>query len=204
MLVNSLPSDPSVQSDLHNNENTVAQQLSLPMSQRRSLDPVLLNQLGTQIFHSHPSYHDIPKISHQSPIEPVDTGSSDFAIVQIDADRPLEYPKPVHIETKLHHTTDEKQFDNESIISAADVCPICLDSYQDGLSRTRTLPCSHYFHAECIDSWLLRENTTTNCPCCNFDVSSMPRQQITLPNGQTPHSPRRYFWLKLAERRSSG
>lgn len=121
------------------NEHTAPQQLPLPMSQRRSLDPVLLDQIGTQTFHSHPTYLAASKKARQS----TDTNSNeDFSIVQIDGDRPLEYPKPAHIETKRNDAIDfdEKQFDTESMLSTAEVCPICLDCYQDGLSTTRTLP----------------------------------------------------------------
>lgn len=149
MLLNSVARSSSGQSDTNSNEGAATQQLPLPMplplpmSQRRSLDPVLLNQLGTQIFHSHPTYLDTSKMAHQQPKAPIDTSSNEnFSIIQIDGEAPLEYPKPAHIETKLHDAIDydEKQFDNESMLSTADVCPICLDGYQDGLSTTRTLP----------------------------------------------------------------
>ncbi|XP_004648453.1 E3 ubiquitin-protein ligase RLIM-like [Octodon degus] len=43
---------------------------------------------------------------------------------------------------------------------AVEFCSMCLTEYTEG-SVIRTLPCSHEFHVQCIDPWLL-ENST--CP----------------------------------------
>ncbi|WVZ79961.1 hypothetical protein U9M48_027483 [Paspalum notatum var. saurae] len=46
---------------------------------------------------------------------------------------------------------------------AADCCSVCLDELRDG-ALVRMLPsCKHYFHAECVDVWLLSHAT---CPVC--------------------------------------
>ena len=42
------------------------------------------------------------------------------------------------------------------------LCPICLDTVNFKQSL-RCLPCSHYFHVECIDEWLL---IAPSCPLC--------------------------------------
>jgi len=49
---------------------------------------------------------------------------------------------------------------------ADDRCPICLGSFEDG-DVTKVLACSHTFHAECIDCWLMRKSL---CPTCKADV----------------------------------
>jgi hypothetical protein len=41
-------------------------------------------------------------------------------------------------------------------------CPICLAEFVVEES-IRTLPCTHSYHAECIDTWL---GSTNNCPLC--------------------------------------
>jgi hypothetical protein len=45
-------------------------------------------------------------------------------------------------------------------------CSICL-SELEGAERCRLLPCSHIFHAGCIDRWFER---STLCPCCKAPV----------------------------------
>ncbi|TKW21724.1 hypothetical protein SEVIR_4G139500v4 [Setaria viridis] len=47
--------------------------------------------------------------------------------------------------------------------AAADCCAVCLDELRDG-ALVRMLPsCKHYFHAGCVDVWLLSH---ASCPVC--------------------------------------
>lgn len=48
-----------------------------------------------------------------------------------------------------------------------DECPICFDAFHS-ISTVRTLQCNHYFHAECIDPWLL--GRSSRCPICNREL----------------------------------
>ena len=43
-------------------------------------------------------------------------------------------------------------------------CALCLDEYKDG-DLLRELGCSHLFHADCVDEWLLTGKS--KCPICN-------------------------------------
>ena len=52
-------------------------------------------------------------------------------------------------------------------------CAICVDDFKDG-DMMRVLPCSHHFHLECIDEWLI--NHSDLCPLCKNQVS---RQRST-------------------------
>jgi len=52
--------------------------------------------------------------------------------------------------------------------SAAGTCGVCLDTYLAG-EEVRTLPCSHRFHRECIDKWLLKRLV---CPTCKTSITS--------------------------------
>ncbi|CAI5996208.1 unnamed protein product, partial [Closterium sp. NIES-64] len=60
-------------------------------------------------------------------------------------------------------------------------CCVCLVRYEDGCVL-RELPCSHHFHAACIDKWLKSHPT---CPLCKRDITkgvgSMPSPD-TLPS----------------------
>ncbi|CAI5950654.1 unnamed protein product [Closterium sp. NIES-64] len=46
-------------------------------------------------------------------------------------------------------------------------CCVCLVRYEDGCVL-RELPCSHHFHAACIDKWLKSHPT---CPLCKRDIT---------------------------------
>jgi len=51
-------------------------------------------------------------------------------------------------------------------------CTICLQEYQD-TDQVRVLLCKHYFHKNCIDTWLSEQNV--RCPLCRHD-SRQPSQ----------------------------
>ncbi|XP_004300873.1 PREDICTED: putative RING-H2 finger protein ATL21B [Fragaria vesca subsp. vesca] len=67
-------------------------------------------------------------------------------------------------------------------------CPICLCDYQ-AKEILRTVPeCNHYFHADCIDTWL-RKNPT--CPLCrNLPKSSVTDEKLcySVMHATCPHS----------------
>lgn len=46
-------------------------------------------------------------------------------------------------------------------------CQVCQFSYEEG-DELRKLPCEHYFHRECVDSWLQTKDTCALCrkPIC--------------------------------------
>ncbi|XP_062181761.1 receptor homology region, transmembrane domain- and RING domain-containing protein 1-like [Phragmites australis] len=50
-------------------------------------------------------------------------------------------------------------------------CPVCLADFADG-EAVRVLPeCMHYFHADCIDTWL---RGSTSCPMCRAETTPTP------------------------------
>lgn len=46
----------------------------------------------------------------------------------------------------------------------SDVCAVCQDALDE---RPAVLPCSHSFHAGCVDPWVVKKNT---CPLCRAHV----------------------------------
>eukprot|EP00401_Gymnodinium_catenatum_P026954 CAMPEP_0117507938 /NCGR_PEP_ID=MMETSP0784-20121206/26683_1 /TAXON_ID=39447 /ORGANISM="" /LENGTH=460 /DNA_ID=CAMNT_0005303461 /DNA_START=47 /DNA_END=1429 /DNA_ORIENTATION=+ len=52
-------------------------------------------------------------------------------------------------------------------------CMVCLSNFAQG-EEVRRLPCSHVFHARCIDEWLRR---CTDCPICKADVDRAMRDR---------------------------
>ncbi|KAM6561396.1 hypothetical protein CsatA_030635 [Cannabis sativa] len=61
--------------------------------------------------------------------------------------------------------------EKERVISGEDaVCCICLAKYANN-DELRELPCSHFFHKECLDKWL-KINAT--CPLCKNAVGDGP------------------------------
>lgn len=59
---------------------------------------------------------------------------------------------------------DEKKFDNEESYIK---CLICLEYYEVE-ECVKTLPCMHFFHKACIESWFGRGRT---CPVCKWDIT---------------------------------
>ncbi|EAY81894.1 hypothetical protein OsI_37059 [Oryza sativa Indica Group] len=51
------------------------------------------------------------------------------------------------------------------------MCPVCLSEFGDG-EAVRVLPeCMHYFHVDCIGTWL---RANTSCPLCRADTTPTP------------------------------
>jgi len=73
-----------------------------------------------------------------------------------------------------HRLTDEEirvlpkvRFDDEE----QQFCSICLEAYQQGQLLT-ALRCDHFFHVECLSSWMQR---ATQCPLCRQECGTAPK-----------------------------
>ncbi|QPG73036.1 hypothetical protein FOA43_000340 [Brettanomyces nanus] len=60
---------------------------------------------------------------------------------------------------KTDEMRDEEQY---AYYDVGERCPICMIGYQEG-DPGRKLKCKHAFHRECVDEWLINDNT---CPIC--------------------------------------
>ena len=66
-------------------------------------------------------------------------------------------------------------------------CPVCLEDFEEN-QDVRVLPCSHSFHTDCIDPWLL--NVAGSCPLCRIDLRSPEERERDSPvNILPPPSP---------------
>lgn len=71
--------------------------------------------------------------------------------------------------------------ENERAISGEDaVCCICLAKYTDD-DLLRVLPCTHFFHTECVDRWL---KINASCPLCKFEISTSQETPSTQDSQQ--------------------
>ncbi|CAI7651374.1 unnamed protein product [Penicillium crustosum] len=76
------------------------------------------------------------------------------------------------------------------------VCSICMDNVELGLEVT-VLPCTHWFHFNCIHAWLTQHDT---CPHCRRSINTnIPGREGTCENPvviqdspDQPRSPRRH------------
>lgn len=76
----------------------------------------------------------------------------------VEAGNGTEVPCEKEYGTKCQGTTPD--FD----------CAICLDAYKDGqeIAWSRNETCPHFFHAECLTSWLRQSSV---CPLCRNTIS---------------------------------
>ncbi|CAN1345765.1 Putative RING-H2 finger protein ATL36 [Linum perenne] len=63
-------------------------------------------------------------------------------------------------------------------------CAVCISEFEDAETLRLIPACSHVFHIDCIDSWLVSHVT---CPVCRADLT-LPRPDPTTtdptPSGQ--------------------
>lgn len=73
------------------------------------------------------------------------------------------------IEGDIEKAAGASQSDDQNESDDAVMCSICMMDLEPG-DRVGALPCKHYFHAECLKTWVVWRNT---CPLCNSpDIAS--------------------------------
>ncbi|KAH6760656.1 C3H4 type zinc finger protein [Perilla frutescens var. hirtella] len=66
--------------------------------------------------------------------------------------------------------------EKERAVSGEDaVCCICLAKYVNN-DELKELPCSHFFHKDCVDKWL---KINASCPLCKADVGETTLSSLT-------------------------
>lgn len=52
-------------------------------------------------------------------------------------------------------------------------CAVCMEPF-DPQAKLVLLPCTHYFHCECVAGWVSDNNS---CPCCKTTIVSSPQSK---------------------------
>lgn len=82
----------------------------------------------------------------------------------------LLFHDPVRGLTEEHvNALEVSQYVRPEVVAVGeeDKCPICMVELETD-ERIRKLPCSHFFHPNCIDTWLVQNS---RCPICKNDLS---------------------------------
>ncbi|BAM40346.1 uncharacterized protein TOT_020000605 [Theileria orientalis strain Shintoku] len=109
-----------------------------------------------------PGGANVPLSSHGSNINFLSMPTASINMME-----PVEVRLPQEIIESFpvnNYTTNSNDVDDNS-----KTCSVCLEEYQEGVEIKR-LPCTHFYHKNCIDLWL---NKSTICPICKFDFIVM-------------------------------
>jgi len=75
--------------------------------------------------------------------------------------------EPVYVGAKSVNDLPCRKFDGTPLPGEQTDCPVCLTSFKKG-EKLKSLPCVHFFHKECIDTWL---SVGHNCPVCKTELA---------------------------------
>ncbi|KAJ2607168.1 hypothetical protein H4S08_004918 [Coemansia sp. RSA 1365] len=109
--------------------------------------------------------HSLPEIITNIGVERVSTRRQHKCTLTTNQLQQL--PEMSFDEYMRSHNKSKEKPDDDVVVVDVPTCAICLEAYCDK-SLVRTLTCSHVFHVDCIDQWLLKRSC--RCPMCNFDV----------------------------------
>lgn len=65
-----------------------------------------------------------------------------------------------------------------TVLNMVQICCICLASYNDN-DELKKLPCSHFFHASCVDTWL---RIKAFCPLCKCSIGNRTGESPSTAN----------------------
>ena len=49
-------------------------------------------------------------------------------------------------------------------------CTICIEDFQEKISKVSITPCKHVFHYQCLSNWLVKNIMNPKCPNCNYNL----------------------------------
>jgi len=74
--------------------------------------------------------------------------------------------EPVYVPSKTADKLPCHKHDGKPLPGEQTNCPVCLYHFNKG-EKLKSLPCVHFFHNDCINSWL---SVSHSCPVCKRNV----------------------------------
>lgn len=103
----------------------------------------------------------------------IDTSSDDAQIDDKAANAAEQPPQPLqgHLSGMRNVRSNLLASKHQKVeiykIGKEEFCPICLEEFRKD-ELLRKLPCSHHFHALCVDPWFLK--SSPKCPLCRGNI----------------------------------
>ena len=149
----------------------VAKQLPIAKYERNMQRTLLKHLLESQFVLDRISFAAIENVGRSdshSHIEndPVVSSASPRRTENADDDVSVDKREELTEVEKVTSMADETTYWS-SADSDAEICPICLDDFEDG-ADVKVLPCQHFFHVDCINPWL--GGQSGRCPLCKQDA----------------------------------
>ncbi|KAL4589590.1 hypothetical protein LXL04_002498 [Taraxacum kok-saghyz] len=94
-------------------------------------------------------------------------------------DRGMSYMNAKRLDHLLPEEACEKVFAMPRVSTTADVCSVCMESFNSSSSCKEAL-CGHVYHDACITKWLSFYNS---CPLCRCKV--VPNHQKSCSGGSS-------------------
>ncbi|KAK7243294.1 hypothetical protein RIF29_38087 [Crotalaria pallida] len=100
-----------------------------------------------------------------------DHGLNPTTLTNVDEDDNLSTGLPINI-IKSYHTFHY----SKSIIAIRNrehdmTCSICISDYKESETLRMMPKCCHYFHRDCLDTWL---KVKGSCPICRYSPMELP------------------------------
>ncbi len=130
------------------------------------------NSIYTRFMESTIGPDGVPVITHDS--EATTTGSTGMGILGTLMRTLLNtnvIPEATSglSETEISDNSTLIEYYDEMDVNCAS-CSICTNEWQDGEQMRKLSACRHYFHRDCIDTWL---TTNRTCPLCRTPIASI-------------------------------
>ena len=130
--------------------------------------PIPINQNSRIIINNSPNMPNGPVIPNPVPFaNPNAHGTLIMNIPFPFPGMPIQLQKPKKTIPNLKEIFGETKL-TQSILDKGEQkkCSICLEDFELG-TNIIYLPCFHYYHAKCIETWV---KNSDKCPLCNLEI----------------------------------
>jgi len=140
------------------------------------ISPNLYSNFTSNLFTNMLAQNNMNIITSTIPVHDINIPSIFSSFFIVENPRIPEDVKNVVSSKILEENTKVLKFNelSDELQTKYKTCSICIEDF-DTTSDVRQLNCSHVFHINCIDPWLLKESY--KCPMCRDDT--LPHEHIT-------------------------